>query len=102
MRRGRPRHDDVLTPREWEVLALLRQNLTNDQIAGQLAISANTAKFHVSEILTKLGVSSREEAVLRVEGRVSQHFSLPFLTTVIAKLKGVSGLLGFVASGVGG
>jgi DNA-binding CsgD family transcriptional regulator len=62
MRRGRPRHDDVLTPREWQVLDLLRDGLTNDQIAARLAISPDTAKFHVSEILTKLGVDSRQQA----------------------------------------
>ncbi len=62
MRRGRPRHDDILTPREWQVLDLLRDGLTNEQIAERLGISYDTAKFHVSEILGKLGVESRQEA----------------------------------------
>jgi DNA-binding CsgD family transcriptional regulator len=61
-KRGRPRHPDILTPREWEVLALLREALTNDQIAQRLGITERTAKFHVSEILSKLGVTSRQEA----------------------------------------
>src|SRR5688572_9757894 len=60
--RGRPRHNDVLTPREWEVLSLLREGLTNEQIALRLNITFDTAKFHVSEILSKLGVESRQEA----------------------------------------
>ena len=60
--RGRPRHNDVLTPREWEVLSLLREGLTNEQIAFRLNITFDTAKFHVSEILGKLGVESRQEA----------------------------------------
>jgi len=60
--RGRPRHNDVLTPREWEVLSLLREGLTNEQIALRLNITFDTAKFHVSEILGKLGVDSRQEA----------------------------------------
>jgi DNA-binding CsgD family transcriptional regulator len=60
--RGRPRHDDVLTPREWEVLSLLREGLTNEQIAERLGVSFDTAKFHVSEIIGKLGVESRQEA----------------------------------------
>jgi DNA-binding CsgD family transcriptional regulator len=62
MRRGRPRHDDVLTPREWQVLDLLRQGLTNEQIAARLGVSPDTAKFHVSEILGKLGVETRQQA----------------------------------------
>jgi DNA-binding NarL/FixJ family response regulator len=37
-RRGRPPHPDVLTPREWEVLALLREELTDQAIADRLGI----------------------------------------------------------------
>ncbi|MGH7622338.1 MAG: LuxR C-terminal-related transcriptional regulator, partial [Gemmatimonadaceae bacterium] len=47
--RGRPKHPDILTPREWEVLALLREHRTNAEIADALAISFVTARFHVSE-----------------------------------------------------
>jgi DNA-binding CsgD family transcriptional regulator len=62
MRRGRPPFPDVLTPREQQVLALLREGLTNDQIAARLGFSESGARYHVSEILSKLGVRSREEA----------------------------------------
>jgi len=61
-RRGRPPYPDVLTPRQWQVLALLREGLSNEQIATRLGISLDGVKFHVSEILGKLGVSSRNEA----------------------------------------
>ena len=61
-RRGRPPYPDVLTPRQWQVLELLRLGLTNEQIALRLGISLDGVKFHVSEILGKLGVSSRNEA----------------------------------------
>ncbi|MCI0856344.1 MAG: helix-turn-helix transcriptional regulator [Chloroflexi bacterium] len=61
-KRGRPKHPDILTPREWEVLALLRESLSNDEIAQRLGISLAGAKYHVSEILGKLGVASREDA----------------------------------------
>lgn len=61
-RRGRPPHPDVLTPREWDVLTLIRDGLTNQQIAERLGISMDAAKYHVSEILSKLQLSSREEA----------------------------------------
>ncbi|MCH7945752.1 MAG: DNA-binding response regulator, partial [Armatimonadetes bacterium] len=46
-KRGRPKHPGILTPREWEVLALLRQSLTNDEVAQRLAISLAGAKYHV-------------------------------------------------------
>jgi len=52
-----------LTDREREVLALLVEGLNNNQIAEQLVVSVSTAKFHVSSILSKLGASSRTEAV---------------------------------------
>ena len=61
-RRGRPPHPDVLTPRQWQVLALLREGLSNEQIALCLGISIDGVKFHVSEILSKLGAGSRNEA----------------------------------------
>ena len=61
-RRGRPPYPDLLTPREQEVLALLREGLSNEQIAQRLGVSLAGAKYHVSEILSKLGVSTREEA----------------------------------------
>ena len=61
-RRGRPPHPDVLTPRQWQVLALLREGLSNEQIALRLGISIDGVKFHVSEVLSKLGVGSRNEA----------------------------------------
>ena len=52
-----------LTEREREVLALLIEGLNNTQIAGRLTVSPSTIKSHVSNILSKLGVTSRTEAV---------------------------------------
>jgi DNA-binding CsgD family transcriptional regulator len=60
--RGRPRHPETLTPRQQDVLRLLRQGLTNEEIAGQLGISLDGVKFHVSDILRRLHVESRHEA----------------------------------------
>jgi NarL family two-component system response regulator LiaR len=52
-----------LTEREHEVLALMVEGLNNTQIAGKLVVSPSTIKSHVSNILSKLGVASRTEAV---------------------------------------
>jgi NarL family two-component system response regulator LiaR len=52
-----------LTEREREVLALMVEGLNNTQIAGRLTVSPSTVKSHVSNILSKLGVASRTEAV---------------------------------------
>jgi two-component system nitrate/nitrite response regulator NarL len=60
----RLRPGEELTAREREVLALLSRGLSNKQIAGELAISDHTAKFHVNAILGKLGAASRTEAVV--------------------------------------
>ena len=51
-----------LTEREREILALMVEGLNNIQIAGRLTVSPATVKSHVSNILSKLGVSSRTEA----------------------------------------
>ncbi len=59
--RHQPGHD--LTEREREVLRLMVKGYNNRQIAEELTVSRSTVKFHVSNILSKLGVSSRTEAV---------------------------------------
>ncbi|HEX2992052.1 MAG TPA: response regulator transcription factor [Anaerolineales bacterium] len=60
---GQPQPGHNLTGRELEVLALMVDGLNNTQIAGKLTVSPSTIKSHVSNILSKLGVASRTEAV---------------------------------------
>lgn len=59
---GSPLHQD-LTGREWEIYHLLLEGKTNAEIATELVISVSTVKYHVSRVLSKLGVNSRSEAI---------------------------------------
>jgi NarL family two-component system response regulator LiaR len=52
-----------ITGREHEILALMVEGLSNTDIAERLFVSQSTVKFHVSNILSKLGATSRTEAV---------------------------------------
>lgn len=58
---GRPRHDDLLTPAEWKVAEFVRHGMTNRSIADRMGVSLDGVKFHVGNVLSKLGFSSREE-----------------------------------------
>jgi two-component system, NarL family, response regulator LiaR len=55
--------DYDLTDREMEVLALMVQGASNSDIAARLVIGLSTAKTHVSNVLSKLGVTTRSEAI---------------------------------------
>ena len=58
-----PKVNFDLTGREKDILALMVEGLPNDEIAIRLVVSQSTVKFHVSNILGKLGCTSRTEAV---------------------------------------
>jgi DNA-binding NarL/FixJ family response regulator len=66
---GRGSPQQQLTDRELEVLRLLAAGLSNNMIGEKLYISATTAKFHVSNIMRKLEVSRRAEAVYAASKR---------------------------------
>ena len=62
---GRSRLARALTPREVEVLRLVAQGQTNQQVARTLLISVSTVKRHIRHISTKLGVCDRVQAAVR-------------------------------------
>ncbi len=94
----RYKHD--LTPRQRQVLDLVARGCTNSEIARRLELSLDGAKWHVSEILSKLGVQTREEAAdywrahNRPWARVSRGVALlgPFgaLKTALGAAAGVA------------
>jgi DNA-binding CsgD family transcriptional regulator len=60
-KRGRPPHEDTLTPTEWKVVEGVRHGLSNPKIAARMNVSMNAVKYHVANALQKLGFESRKE-----------------------------------------
>jgi DNA-binding CsgD family transcriptional regulator/catechol 2,3-dioxygenase-like lactoylglutathione lyase family enzyme len=63
-RRGRPPHDDVLTPTEWRIVQLVRHGVSYAGIAALRGISRDAVKFHVRNANAKLGLRGRRELQL--------------------------------------
>lgn len=57
--RGRPSDPDVLTPAEWRVVEAVRHGLTNRQIAARQGVTVDAVKYHVGNVLGKLGLATR-------------------------------------------
>jgi DNA-binding CsgD family transcriptional regulator len=66
-------HGFDLTPREFDVLALLAEGASNKTIARRLGISVHTAKFHVGSLLDKLDATGRTDAVAHAARRGVIH-----------------------------
>jgi DNA-binding CsgD family transcriptional regulator/catechol 2,3-dioxygenase-like lactoylglutathione lyase family enzyme len=60
-RPGRPPHPDILTLAEWRVVEAVRHGLTNRQIAIRQDVSIDAVKYHVTNALQKLDLSSRAQ-----------------------------------------
>ncbi len=59
--RGRPPHDDQLTPMEWTTVEWVRHGLTNRQIAARRGVGVDAVKLHVGNVLAKLGLEDRRQ-----------------------------------------
>jgi len=86
-----------LTPRQEEVVGLMAKGYTNAQIADALGITLDGAKAHVSEIISRLGVTTREEAVAawQAAGRRSwmSGLSAAGLVKVVSTVAGVAAIV---------
>jgi len=58
-RKGRPPHDDILTPAEWRIVHAVKHGMTNGEIAERRGISRDAVKFHIANALAKLGLPNR-------------------------------------------
>ncbi|ALL79281.1 transcriptional regulator (plasmid) [Pseudonocardia sp. EC080610-09] len=58
------RVEELLTPREHDILLLLAQGMSNEDIAGALVVEVSTVKSHLARMLPKIGVQSRLQAVV--------------------------------------
>jgi DNA-binding CsgD family transcriptional regulator/catechol 2,3-dioxygenase-like lactoylglutathione lyase family enzyme len=81
--RGRPPHDDLLTPMEWTTVEWVRHGLTNRQIAARRGVGADAVKFHVGNVLAKLGMANRTQ--LRRWDGVRRDSALMERTTEMAQ-----------------
>ena len=59
-RRGRPPHDDLLTPAEWRVVHAVKHGMSSRDIAERRGISIDAVKYHVANALAKLGLANRK------------------------------------------
>ena len=59
-RRGRPPHDDVLTPTEWRVVHAVQHGMSNRKIAARRGVSPDAVKYHVANAVAKLGLANRQ------------------------------------------
>ena len=81
-RRGRPPHDDLLTPSEWRTVHAVQHGMTSREIAERRGVSIETIKFHVANALAKLQVGNRK--ALRQWFRAPKHSALNSKETTVA------------------
>ena len=67
--RGRPHHDDILTPAEWRTVHAVQHGMSNRTIAARRGISVNAVKYHLRNVFAKLGIADR--------ARLKRWFDVP-------------------------
>lgn len=95
--RGRPPHPDVLTPAEWRVVEGVRHGLSNAKIAARRGISIDAVKYHVANVVLKLGVDNR--AALRRWGGIRADSALATKERTMSEFSGL-GPIGQIARSV--
>jgi DNA-binding CsgD family transcriptional regulator len=70
-----PQDSPILSLGELRVVEMLAQNLANKEIADRLGLSANTVRFHLSNVYRKTGASNRAELLHRISDSVSNKFA---------------------------
>jgi DNA-binding CsgD family transcriptional regulator/catechol 2,3-dioxygenase-like lactoylglutathione lyase family enzyme len=73
-KRGRPPYPDLLTPAEWRVVHAVQHGMTNREIAKRRGISIDAVKYHVANVMAKLGMPHRK--ALRQWFRAPGHSAL--------------------------
>jgi DNA-binding CsgD family transcriptional regulator/catechol 2,3-dioxygenase-like lactoylglutathione lyase family enzyme len=73
-KRGRPAHEDVLTPTEWRVTHAVQHGLSNREVAERKGISRDGVKYHVANVLAKLHLPHRK--ALQQWFRIPRHSAL--------------------------
>jgi DNA-binding CsgD family transcriptional regulator/catechol 2,3-dioxygenase-like lactoylglutathione lyase family enzyme len=89
--RGRPPHDDALTPAEWRVVEAVRHGMTNRIIAERLGVSLDAVKFHVANAQSKLGIETRAQlkhwsGISRASALHSQEKQMDMATVTIGPI----------------
>jgi DNA-binding CsgD family transcriptional regulator/catechol 2,3-dioxygenase-like lactoylglutathione lyase family enzyme len=94
-RRGRPPHDDVLTPAEWRVVHAVQHGMTSREIAERRGISVDAVKYHVANAVAKLGFANRH--ALRRWFAIPKGSALSCLEKTMTKKKFELGRIGQIS-----
>jgi DNA-binding NarL/FixJ family response regulator len=67
-------HDERLTPRQWEVLTLVEKGMTYKEVGAKLNLTERTVKYHMGEIIQRLHVANRAQAVAHMHDKAQAEY----------------------------